>query len=75
MKMLFFLAGELSNSATYFSTFADVSTATMNELDGTFGSNGKETWKPWKYESRVTIANQVDKLKKSLAKQKMSEST
>ena len=75
MKMLCFLAGELSNSATYFSTFADVSTATMNELDGTFDSNGKETWKPWKYESRVTIANQVDKFKKSLAKQKMSEST
>ena len=74
MKMLCFLA-ELSNSATYFSTFADVSTATMNELDGTFGSNGKETWKPWKYESRVDIANQVDKFKKSLAKQKMSEST
>lgn len=75
MKMLCFLAGELSNSATYFSTFADVSIATMNELDGTFGSNGKETWKPWKYESRVDIANQVDKFKKSLAKQKMSEST
>ncbi|XP_068748992.1 uncharacterized protein [Montipora capricornis] len=75
MKMLCFLAGELSNSATYFSTFADVSTATMNELDGTFGSNGKETWKPWKYESRATIANQVDKFKKSLARQKMSEST
>lgn len=75
MKMLCFLARELSNSATYFSTFADVSTATMNELDGTFGSNGNETWKPWKYENRVDIANQVDKFKKSLAKQKISEST
>ena len=74
MKMLRFLARELSNSATYFSTFADVSTATMNELDGTC-SNGKETWKPWKYESGVDIANQVDKFKKSLAKQKISEST
>ena len=41
----------------------------MNKLDGTFGSIGKGTWKPWKYESRVNIANQVDKFKKSLAKQ------
>ena len=47
----------------------------MNKLHGTFGSNRKETCKPWKYESRVTIANQVDKFKKTLAKQKMSEST
>lgn len=75
MKMLCFLARELSNSARYFSIFTDVSTATMNELDGTFGSNGKNTWEPWKYERRVTIANQIDKFKKSLAKQKMSEST
>ena len=29
MKMLSFLAGELSNSATYFSTFADVSSNTQ----------------------------------------------
>lgn len=40
----------------------------MNELDGTFGSNGKETFKLWKYESNVNIANQVDKFKKAFGK-------
>ena len=34
MKMLSFLAGELSNSAISFSTFADVSTDTMTKLQG-----------------------------------------
>ena len=51
--MLAFLAGELSNAAMYFSTFADVSSDTMNKLDGTFGFTGKEVWKPWRYETRT----------------------
>ena len=37
MKMLAFLGGELSNSAKYFSTFADVSTENANNINGTFG--------------------------------------
>ena len=37
MKMLAMLGGELSNSATYFSTFANVSTNDCGDLRGTFG--------------------------------------
>lgn len=37
MKMLCFLAGELSNSAKYFSTFANVSYDDMSKIDFTFG--------------------------------------
>lgn len=75
MKMLSFLAGELSNSATYFSTFADVSSDTMTRLDGTFGTDGKVLWKPWKYENRMKVVKQVDVFKKSLEKKKMAAST
>lgn len=75
MKMLSFLAGELSNSATYFSTFADVSSDTMTRLDGTFGTDGRVLWKPWKYENRMKVVKQVDVFKKSLEKKKMAAST
>ena len=75
MKMLSFLAGELSNSATHFSTFADVSSDTMTKLDGTFGMDGRALWKPWKYENRIKVVKQVDVFKKSLEKKKMAEST
>ena len=75
MEMLAFLAGELSNAAMYFSTFADVSSDTMNKLDGTFGFTGKEVWKPWRYETRINVAKQVGTLKKSLAKKQMAAST
>lgn len=75
MKMLAFLAGELSNAAMYFSTFADVSSDTMNKLDSTFGFTGKEVWKPWRYETRINVAKQVGTLKKSLAKKQMAAST
>lgn len=59
----------------YFSTFADVSSDTMNKLAGTFGFTGKEMWQPWKYETRINVAKQVDTLKKSLAKKQMAAST
>ena len=37
MKMLYFLAGELSNSASYFSSFGNVNIATSSNCKGTFG--------------------------------------
>jgi len=36
MNMLAFLAGELNNSARFFSSFANVSTANGNNFSGTF---------------------------------------
>ena len=68
MKMLAFLGGELSNAATYFSTFANVSTHSMSALDGSFGSSGKEKLEPWNYEDRVSVAKKVEQFKTSLTK-------
>ncbi|KAJ7389513.1 hypothetical protein OS493_030898 [Desmophyllum pertusum] len=36
-------------------------------IKGTFGTNGNTMWRPWKYEERVAVANQVDKFKQSLS--------
>ena len=47
MKMMAFLAGELSNSAKFFSSFANVSTENCNAIDGTFGKEKNNKWKPW----------------------------
>ena len=59
MKMLACLGCELSNAASYFSTFVNLSTHSMSALDGSFGSSGKEKWAPWKYEGRVPVAKKV----------------
>ena len=75
MKMLAFLGGELSNAATYFSTFANVSTHSMSAIDGSFGSSGKETWQPWKYKDRLSVAKKVEQFKTSLTKTKLSPNT
>ena len=74
MKMLAFLAGELSNSASYFSTFADVNKESLTKL-GTFGYKESDTWKPWKYTERIKVAKAVEKLKKKVERKKVSENT
>ncbi len=63
MKMLAFLAGELTNSATYFSTFADVDKESSTKI-GTFG---------WKYADRFKVVKAVDKFKKKNESKKVSE--
>ena len=45
MKMLAFLAGELSNRANYFSSFANVSLDNCKNANGSFGEGGSNTWK------------------------------
>ncbi len=47
MKMLAFLGGELSNSAKFFSSFANVSSDNFSTLNGTFGNEKTSTWQPW----------------------------
>ena len=47
MKMLAMLAGELTNSAKYFSLFGNVSKADCTDLTGTFGTENFNKWKPW----------------------------
>ena len=74
MKMLAFLAGELTNSATYFSTFADVSKDNIVNCKGTFGPQPTDTWKPWLYAKRVKDAKAVEIFKKKL-NQNLSHNT
>ena len=47
----------------------------MSRLDGTFGTDWRVLWKPWKYENRMKVVKQVDVFKKSLDKKKMAAST
>ena len=56
MKMLSFLAGELSNASTYFLTFANVCQQESNDYKKSFGVSGKDYWKPWNYEKRLIVA-------------------
>ena len=63
LKTLAFLAGELSVSATYFSTFGNVNTSNCHVISGTFGPGPTNTWQPWKYNQRVAISKEVEKLK------------
>ena len=73
MKMIAFLAGELSISARYFSPFANVSKHDCTNIKGTFGVGRGYTWSPWKYEHRVAVAKKVEKYKETLAKQNHSQ--
>ena len=73
LKMLAFLAGELSVSATYFSTFANVNRGNCDVVSGAFGTGPTHTWQPWNYNQRVAIAKEVEKLKLKLEKQKGSK--
>lgn len=52
LNMLAFLAGELTLSARFFSTFANVSTGDYDDPKGTFGKGNKHKWQPWPYSSR-----------------------
>ena len=63
MKMLSFLGGDLSNSASYFSSFANVTLQSARDLKGTYGQQNFDTWQPWKYTHRVSVAKKVVKLR------------
>ena len=75
MKMLSFITGELSNSAKYFSSFADVTKENGVVINGTFGKEEKNTWHPWNYNTRLKVAKEVETLKKKISKQKLAETT
>jgi hypothetical protein len=75
MKMLCFLAGEMSNSAKYFSTFANVSYDDMSKIDFTFGHSEDDKWRPWVYEEQLSVAKQVENLGKKLVKSKLAKNT
>ena len=63
MKMMAFLAGELTNSAYYFSTFANVSTDDVRLVDKTFSMTSSCDFKPWSYQRRLKDASLAAKKK------------
>ncbi|CAB4033702.1 Hypothetical predicted protein [Paramuricea clavata] len=75
LKMMAFLAGELSVGAKYFSTFANVNIDNCDETNGTFGSEPGCTWQPWSYNKRVQVSKKVKKFKEKVEKQKCSSKT
>ena len=75
MKMLAFLAGELSNASYYFSTFGNVNQTDVNDYFCTFGSEENDDWKSFCYEKRVADVSKVVLKKKELSKSKAALST
>ena len=65
MKMLCFLAGELGNSATYFSSFGNATSTDRLNPKNTFGLTGNHHWKPWSYDKRLKDAEKVAEKKKN----------
>ena len=72
MKMLCFLAGELSNAALYFSTFANVSSKTSRDPTKSI-SDSVGDWNPFAYEKRLENAEKVSKKKSRIIKDKYQE--
>ncbi|CAB4042923.1 Hypothetical predicted protein, partial [Paramuricea clavata] len=75
MKMLAYLAGELPNSAKYFSTFGNVCNDGVHDVSKTFGPAATNAWKPWDYKQQLSIANKVRVFKTKLTKKPVTEQT
>ena len=68
------LAGELPNSAHYFSTFANVNADDANDITKTFGLKGSGAdWQPFEYSKRVQDAKDVAKEAKTIKKGNQSD--
>ena len=70
LKMLAFLAGELSNASTYFTTFANVNKNDSNDYRKKYSNTGNSDWKPFSYEQRVSDAIKVEKRKAQILQSK-----
>lgn len=66
MKFLSFLAGELTNNATYFTTFANVSKFKAIDHKKEFSLDGTENFQPFKYADRLEHAELVAEKKVEL---------
>ena len=69
MKMMAFLAGELSNSSFYFSTFGNVNQDNSNDFKKSFGKE----WKPICFKKRIADVEKVLIKKAELGKSKQAE--
>lgn len=75
MKMLSFLASELSNSALYFSTFANVTRNEANDYKKSFGLDSEHFWKPFPYLKRIDDAKKVEHKRSQQSSNKILPST
>ena len=74
MKMLSLLAGKLSNSALYFSTFANV-TRFLNDYKKSFGLDSEHFWKPFPYLKRMDDARKAEHKRSQQSSNKILPST
>lgn len=75
MKMLAFLAGELTNAAHYFCTFANVNKDNIKDINRAFNTGKKNDWAPFNYNKRLQDAQFVKQKKALLSKKKIASST
>ena len=71
MKILAFLAGELSNGATFFTTFANVSIHNHRDVTKLF----RKDWLPFPYEKRMEVTKRVTAERTKLLARKLADST
>ena len=64
----------VSNSAKYFSSFANTSTSDLRSLEGDFGTSSDCKWKQWDFDDRLSIARKVSAFKQKIP-QKLAKST
>ena len=74
MKMLCFLGDELSNSAYYFTKFANANHADCSELNKKIGKDSND-WHPFTNEQRKSSGERAAKKATELAKSKLAKST
>lgn len=75
MKWLATFAGELSNAAHYFSSFANVHADNKNTVNGAIGEGEEFTWQPWNYDDRLTVAARVNAKQNELDATRLAPST
>ena len=63
MKWIASFAGEITNSAFYFSSFADANQENKSTINGSLGTSNECTWKPWNYEDRIKNAKEIKDFK------------
>lgn len=75
MKWLSTFAGELSNAAHYFSSFANVHAAYKNTFNGAIGEGQEFTRQPWNYDGRLAVAARVNAKQNELNATRLAPST
>lgn len=75
MKWLATFAGELSNAAHYFSSFANVHVGNKDTVNGAIGEGREFTWQPWNYNDRLAVAARVKAKQNELDATRLAPST